>query len=158
MQVNISNSNIPAEAKNLISREIQLCRKLRALISRELEAIVIDGDMDELFRIMEKKTEIVSQLQLLADAWQDLIRESGLNASYNSVNFSGQILKLFPDDLELKELVNQTHEIADSIINAENEAVNELQKYSEAARSQVAKRIHGRNAAASYARMGGSII
>lgn len=157
-QVNNFNNNIPVKAKELISRELKLCRSLRALISRELEAIIIDGDMDELFRIMSQKSEIVSQLQLLADSWRDLLSESGIDFNANPVNFGGQILNLFPDDLELRDLVNQTHEVANSIINAEDEAINELEKYSSGVRSQVAQRIQGKNAAASYARMGGSII
>ncbi len=157
-QVNNEFLTTPAKAKELISRELKLCRSLRAMISRELEAIVIDGDMDELFRIMNQKSEIVSQLQLLADAWRDLLSETGIDSEANPVNFGGQILNLFPDDSELRDLVRQTHEVAESIINAEDEAIIELEKYSSGIRSQVAKRIQGKNAAASYARMGGSII
>ena len=40
--------NVLAQAKELIQREIKLCKTLRAMISRELEAIVLNGDMDEL--------------------------------------------------------------------------------------------------------------
>ncbi len=156
MQDSNFSRKLPIEAKNLISRELQLCRNLRALISRELEAIVIDGDMDELIRIMNKKSDVVSQLQLLADSWQDLMNDSGLDVK--APNFGGQIMNMFPDDLELKSLVDQTHELAESIVNAENEAISELEKHTSTLRSQVARRVHGKNAAASYARMGGSLI
>ena len=43
------------QSKELISREIKLCKTLRTMISRELEAIVLNADMDELFRILEQK-------------------------------------------------------------------------------------------------------
>ena len=78
MQANSAN-RILAEAKGLISREIDLCRNLRAMISRELEAIVLDGDMDMLLEILEAKDEVISQLQLLADGWRDLLSESGIS-------------------------------------------------------------------------------
>ncbi len=67
-----SQYKILDQAKELISREINLCKTLRAMISRELEAIVLNGNMDELFRVLEQKDEIISQLQLLADSWQEL--------------------------------------------------------------------------------------
>ena len=76
-----SQDKILQQAKDLIQREIKFCRTLRAMISRELEAIVLNGDMDELSRILEQKDEIISQLQLLADGWRDILEESGLDAN-----------------------------------------------------------------------------
>ena len=43
-------------------------------------------------------------------------------------------------------------------MKAEDEAVSELDKLSSGLRGQMVNRVQGRNAAASYARMGGSII
>ncbi|MBQ2615742.1 MAG: hypothetical protein IJF90_02685, partial [Synergistaceae bacterium] len=67
--------NILAQAKELIQREIKLCKTLRAMISRELEAIVLNGDMDELTNILESKNDVISQLQLLADGWRDMLEK-----------------------------------------------------------------------------------
>ena len=65
-------------AKELLSRELKLCKMLRTMISRELEAIVLDGDMDELLRVLRNKDDVISQLQLLADSWQDLLSSMGI--------------------------------------------------------------------------------
>lgn len=149
------NELILEASKELILREIKLCKNLRAMISRELEAIVLDGDMDKLFKIFEEKDLIISQLQLLADSWNDILSELDLS---NSGDFVGQILKVFPDDEELRDLVRQTHEIASSIMKAEDEAMIELEKHASGHRSKMAARVQAKRAAASYARMGGSII
>lgn len=161
----MQDKEILTQAKDLISREIKFCRTLRAIISRELEAIVLNGDMDELFNVLSKKDEIISQLQLLSDSWRDLLYSSGLGEIHESVDntnstegFGKRLLELYPDDNELPALINETHEIAASIIKAEDDAISELEKHSADIRSQMASRVHGRNAAASYARMGGSII
>ena len=138
-------------AKDLIAREIKICRNLRSLASRELEAIVIDGDIDELLRLFEKKDVLIDELRSLVNEWQNIFES-------DRVNFTGQILEIYPDDKELAALVSQTHELAGSIMQAEQEAITELDKYSSGLRSNMAKRVQGKNAAASYARMGGSII
>ena len=136
------------QSKELISREIKLCKTLRTMISRELEAIVLNADMDELFRILEQKDEIISQIQLLADGWKDIFNE----------NSRAKLIDLYPNDHELSQLILESREIADSIIKAEDAAISELEKYQSDLRSQLVGRAHSRNAAASYARMGGSII
>ena len=145
------------QSKELITREIKLCKKLRTMISRELEAIVLDGNMDELFNILEKKDEILSELQLLADGWRDVLNSPVINN--NTPNgLRTRLLELYPDDTELPELIQESRDIADSIMQAEDNAITELGKYRDGLRSQMASRVHGRNAAASYARMGGSMI
>ena len=160
MQANSANK-ILADSKELISREIKLCKTLRAMISRELEAIVLDGDMDALYEILEQKDEVISQLQLLADGWRDLLSSAGIN-DVNSSNFpegfGKYLLTLYPNDKELPELIQESREIAESIMKAEDEAVSELDKLSSGLRGQMVTRAQGRSAAASYARMGGSMI
>ena len=131
------------------------------MISRELEAIVLDGDMDALYEILERKDEVISQLQLLADGWRDLLSSAGINDVNNSnfpEGFGKYLLTLYPNDKELPELIQESREIAESIMKAEDEAVSELDKLSSGLRGQMVNRVQGRNAAASYARMGGSII
>lgn len=160
MQANSANK-ILADSKELISREIKLCKTLRAMISRELEAIVLDGDMDALYEILEQKDEIISQLQLLADGWRDLLSEAGISNVNNSnfpEGFGKYLLTLYPNDKELPELIQESREIAESIMKAEDEAVSELDKLSSGLRGQMVNRAQGRSAAASYARMGGSMI
>lgn len=160
MQANSANK-ILADSKELISREIKLCKTLRAMISRELEAIVLDGDIDALYEILERKDEVISQLQLLADGWRDLLSSAGIN-DVNSSNFpegfGKYLLTLYPNDKELPELIQESREIAESIMKAEDEAVSELDKLSSGLRGQMVTRAQGRSAAASYARMGGSMI
>ncbi len=161
---NILNNNLSlsANVKELLTRELKLCQTLRAMISRELEAIVLDGDMDALLKILNQKSEVISEMQLLADSWLDIINnEDNLenNNNFNNSGFvAGKILAMFPDNDEIKLLIDQTKTIADSIMKAEDQAQAELEKYAAGLRSQMASRTHGRNAAAAYSKMGGSII
>ena len=151
-----SQDKILQQAKDLIQREIKYCRTLRAMISRELEAIVLNGDMDELSGILEQKDEIISQLQLLADGWRDVLEESGLGGNISGTEgFGLRLLELYPDDTELPALIQESREIAGSIIKAEDDAISELEKHSAGLRSQMVSRAHAKNAAASYAKMGG---
>ncbi len=149
-------SNVLEQSKELISREIKLCKKLRAMISRELEVIVLDSDMDELFRVLEQKDSVLSELQLLADGWRDVLSNPVMSNSPNGLR--NRLLELYPDDTELPELIQESRNIADSIMQAEDNAIAELERYKDSLRSQISSRVLGRNAAASYARMGGSMI
>ena len=158
-EVSRLQDKVLTRAKELISREIKLCKTLRAMISGELEAIVLNGDMDELFNILSDKDEIISQLQLLADGWKDILSEAGLDSTKTGVEgFGKYLLELYPDDEELPDLIQQTHEISASIVRAEDEAVAEMNKFHSGLRGQMINRVQGKNAAASYARMGGSWI
>ena len=169
MNNNINNNNLSlsSNVKELLTRELELCRKLRAMISRELEVIVLDNDMDALLKILNQKSEVISEMQLLADSWLDVINDSdNSSADLNNKNFNlnnegfvaGKILAMFPDNDEIKLLIDQTRDIADSIMKAEDQAQAELEKYAAGLRSQMASRTHSRNAAAAYSKMGGSLI
>ena len=149
-------ADVLEQSKELISREIKLCKQLRAMISRELEAIVLDGDMDELFRILEQKDGVIAELQLLADGWRDVLNNPVIKNSPNGLR--NRLLELYPDDMELSGLIQESREIAGSIMQAEDNAIEELQKFKDGIRSQISSRVQGRNVAASYARMGGSMI
>ena len=151
--------SVLVQAKELTRREIKLCKTLRAMISRELEAIVLNGDMEELIDLLDQKNEIISQLQLLADGWKDLLANAGFDDSSEITGgFGHYLLELYPDDEELPELLEESREIAGSIIRAEDDAISELEKFTAGLRSQMVSRVQGQNAAASYARMGGSMI
>ena len=149
-------ADVLEQSKELISREIKLCKQLRAMISRELEAIVLDGDMDELFKILEQKDSVIAELQLLADGWRDVLNNPAVKNSPNGLR--NRLLELYPDDMELSGLIQESREIAGSIMQAEDNAIEELQKFKDGIRSQISSRVQGRNVAASYARMGGSMI
>ena len=126
------------------------------MISRELEAIVLNGDMDELSGILEQKDGIISQLQLLADGWRDLLDEAGLPENVKTTDgFGMRLLELYPDDTELPALIEESREAAQSIIKAEDDAISEIEKHSAGLRSQIVSRTKAKNAAASYAKMGG---
>ena len=165
--INNNNLSLSSSVKELLTRELELCRKLRAMISRELEVIVLDNDMDALLKILNQKSEVISEMQLLADSWLDVINDSdNSSADLNNKNFNlnsegfvaGKILAMFPDNDEIKLLIDQTRDIADSIMKAEDQAQAELEKYAAGLRSQMASRTHSRNAAAAYSKMGGSLI
>ena len=66
-----------------------------------------------------------------------------------------RLLEIFPDDEELPALIEESREIAGSIIKAEDDAISEIEKYSAGLRSQMVSRANAKNAAASYAKMGG---
>ena len=152
----LSQDKALQQAKDLIQREIKYCRTLRAMISRELEAIVLNGDMDELAGILEQKDEVISLLQLLADGWRDVLEDSGIPNPNNSPDgFGMRLLELYPDDTELPALIEESREVAQSIITAEDNAISELEKHSAGIRSQMLTRANAKNAAASYAKMGG---
>ena len=154
-----SQDKVLEQAKDLILREIKYCKTLRAMISRELEAIVLNGDMDELAGILEQKDGIISQLQLLADGWRDVLDNSGLNGSISGTDgFGMRLLELYPEDTELPALIQESRDIAASIIKAEDDAVSELEKHSAGIRSQMVSRANAKSAAASYAKMGGGYI
>ena len=124
------------------------------MISRELEAIVLNGDMDELTGILEQKDGIISELQLLADGWRDVVEDSDLPVK-STDGFGLKLMQMYPYDSELPALIEESREIAESIIKAEDEAVTELEKHNAGVRSEMVSRAHAKNAAASYARMGG---
>lgn len=154
--VSLLQANVLEQSKELISREITLCKKLRTMISRELEAIVLDSDMDELFRILEQKDGVIAELQLLADGWRDVLNNPIISNSPNGLR--NRLLELYPDDTELSGLIQESREIAGSIMQAEDNAIEELKKFKDGIRSQITSRVQGRSVAASYARMGGSMI
>ena len=73
------------------------------MISRELEAIVLNGDMDELSDILGQKDEIISQLQLLADGWKDVLNDAGLPENVKSTDgFGVRLLEMYPNDTSFR--------------------------------------------------------
>ncbi|MBQ7262374.1 MAG: flagellar export chaperone FlgN [Synergistaceae bacterium] len=149
-------SDLRAKAKELLARELELCRTLRAMASRELEAIVLDADMDALLKILNEKDAVISQLQLLTDAWGDLL--AGGVAPEGPSNVEGRVVALFPDDEELLDMLDDARALADGIMKVEGEAQVALEERSAALRDEMTSLLNGRKAAASYVKMGGSTL
>ena len=89
--------DLPARLKDLLSEELGLYRSLRALVSRELEAIVLNEDMEELLNILQEKDAVISRLQLLVDSWQDALSDSGLRGTRGADDFWEQLLASLPE-------------------------------------------------------------
>ena len=145
-----------SNVKELLAKELELCKTLRAMVSREIEAIVLDRDMDELLRVLEKKDALISQMQLLTDAWSDVLSNAGLNRRGDMDGVGAEILELFPEEEELQNMLGESRALAESIMKAEEEAQAALEKHAADLREEMASMFHGRRAAASYAKMGGS--
>lgn len=148
-------SDLLANVKELLARELELCKTLRAMVSRELEAIVLNRDMDELLRVLEGKDAVISQLQLLTEAWSDVLTSAGLKGDGNLDGVGADILELFPEEEELQNMLAETRTLADGIMKAEEEAQAALEQHAAGLRKEMTSMLHGRKAAASYAKMGG---
>ena len=84
--------DLPARLKDLLSEELGLYRTLRAMVSRELEAILLNEDMEELLNILQEKDAVISRLQLLVDSWQDALSDSGLRGTRGADGFWDRLL------------------------------------------------------------------
>ena len=150
-------SDLLSNIKDLLSGELSLCKALRTMISRELEIIVLERDMDRLLDVQEQKEEIISQLRLMADSWRDTLSSCGITDT-NIDGMGARVMELFPDDEDIPSLLGEIKDISDSILKAEDEAKTELEKYAADLRSQLTSKAHGRKAAASYAKMGRTVF
>lgn len=148
-------SDLLANVKELLARELELCKTLRAMVSRELEAIVLNRDMDELLRVLESKDAVISQLQLLTEAWSDVLTSAGLKGDGNLDGVGADILELFPEEEELQNMLAESRTLAEGIMKAEKEAQAALEQHAAGLRGEMTSMLHGRKAAASYAKMGG---
>ena len=133
-------ANLVRDAKGLLAQEIQLYRTLRAMVSREQEAIVLNEDMEELLQILQEKDDVIARLQLLADSWGDLLGSAGI----------------FPDDREVSAMLDEARDAAEDLMKAGDESKRLLERYSAGLREQLTSMAKGRSAATSYERMGGA--
>ena len=148
--------DLAAGARDLLTQEVQLYKALRMMVSREQEAIVLNQDMDELLQIFKKKDGVISQLQLLSDAWQDLLAPVGISGPRGTEGFWERLLSLFPEDSELADLLEEARTASSDLMRAEDESIALLKKYAADLREQTSSLVKGRHVAATYNRMGGA--
>ena len=150
-------ADLQVKLEELLSQELALYKKLRTMVSREIEAIVLDKDMDELLRILERKQDPISSLQLLADSWQDVLSSADVHAGRDEETFWDRLSALVPEEgcAALEKLLQEARAAADDLMKAEAEALAELEKHAACLRAEIVSLAKGHQAAAHYAKMGG---
>ena len=145
------------KVKNLLTLEYEMYGTLRKMVSRELEAILLHGDMEELLSILTEKQEVISRLQLLADSWIDALPLLGLDEPRGSSSFWDKLGALFSEEqtTELNSLLSDTRAAADDLKEAEKNVQTELENHVQQLREKMLEFKQGRSAVIGYAKMGG---
>ena len=143
--------------KNLLILEGDMYATLRKMVSRELEAILLHKDMEELLSILNEKQEIISRLQLLADSWMDALPVLGIDEPRGTSGFWDKLSALFSQEqaAELNEVLSETRASAEDLMEAEKSVQAELEKHVQQLREKMLEFKHGRSAVIGYAKMGG---
>ena len=149
-----------SQVKALLDRELEMYDTLRKMAFRELEAIILNGDMEELLAVLQEKQEVISQLQLLSDTWQDALPVAGLSELRGTAGFWEKLLTLFPAEQssELEQKLSKTRLAAEDLMEAEKKVQIELEKHVEGLRDKMLQMNHGRSAFIGYAKMGGGYL
>ncbi|MDR3231202.1 MAG: flagellar protein FlgN [Synergistaceae bacterium] len=142
---------------NLLARELGMYQTLRRMVGRELEAIVLNGDMEELLQILQEKQEVVSQLQLLSDTWVDALPAMGLGELRGTVGFWEKLAAFFSDEdaAAFEKKLMETRSAAEDLMKAEKNVQDELEKHVQQLRDKMLQMKQGRSAFIGYAKMGG---
>jgi hypothetical protein len=145
------------KVRNLLILEGDIYGILRKMVTRELEAIVLHEDMEELLSILNEKQEVISRLQLLADSWTDVHPLLGVDEQRGTSNFWDKLTELFPEEqaAELNEVLSETRAVADDLIEAEKSVHTELEKHVQKLREKMLGFKHSRSAVIGYTKMGG---
>ncbi|GHS97409.1 hypothetical protein AGMMS50276_17400 [Synergistales bacterium] len=143
--------------EDLLGREQAFYKTLRGMVSRELEAILLSADMEELLAVLEEKQDVISNLQLLADAWADALPMLNLNDVRGSDEFWEKLSCEFSEEdcKGLKELIATTRVMAKDLMEAEAGVQVELEKHVQQLRDKMLQMKHVRKAVTGYAKMGG---
>ena len=146
-----------SKVKNLLTLEADMYATLRKMVSRELEAILLRKDMEELLSILGEKQEVISRLQLLADSWVDALPLLGIDELRGTSGFWDRLAVLFSEEqaAELNEILSETRAAAEDLMEAEKNVQTELEKHVQQLREKLLKFKHGRSAVIGYAKMGG---
>lgn len=150
--------DIPSTVNNLLARELGMYKTLRAMVSKELEAIVLNQDMEELLNILQEKQEVIAQLQLLADSWTDVVPGLGIQEARGSVSFWDKLASLFSQEEAqiFSQTLQETRLAAEDLMEAEDSAQKELEKHVQFLRDKMKSMSRGREAFIGYTKMGGS--
>ena len=143
--------------KNLLALEGDMYEILRKMVSRELEAILLHGDMEELLSILTDKQEVISRLQLLADSWMDALPFLRIDELRGTSGFWNKLVALLSEEqaAELNDVLSKTRAAADDLMEAEKNVQAELEKHVQQLREKMLEFKHGRTAVIGYAKMGG---
>jgi hypothetical protein len=130
------------------------------MVGRELEAIILNGDMEELLAILQEKQEIISRLQLLSDTWADALPSMGLEELRGTDGFWETLSSLFSeeDSATFQSVLTETRNAAEDLMKAEKNVQEELEKHVQSLRTKMLQINHGRSACIGYAKMGGGKI
>ncbi|RRD65850.1 flagellar export chaperone FlgN [Fretibacterium sp. OH1220_COT-178] len=150
--------DLPARIKNLLSTELGIYATLRTMVSRELEAIVLNEDMEELLQILQEKQALISRLQLLADSWGEVLAEAGVEEVRGMDGFWDQLSSCLPAPYadEFAAILQETRSISEDLMKAEAHAQEALEKHVDELRTKLASMTRGRDAFIGYTKMGGS--
>ncbi|NLL36226.1 MAG: flagellar protein FlgN [Fretibacterium sp.] len=146
------------KAKGYLLQEQSLYKALRTMVSRELEAIVLNCDMEELLALIEAKVPLIAQLESLAEAWQNLLSELDIRETYGTAVFWQKFLTLFPPDQAdfLSQRLLENRAAAENLMEAEGKAESELRKHVDHLREKMRSMSRGRKAFITYTKMGGA--
>jgi hypothetical protein len=127
------------------------------MVSRELEAILLNQDMEELLSILQDKQEVIARLQLLADTWLDAFPDLGLEEVRGTSGFWEKLGSLFSgeESVEFDRALAETRAAADDLMAAEAKVQEELEKHVQQLRDKMLRLTQGRSAFINYAKMGG---
>jgi hypothetical protein len=130
---------------------------LRKMVSRELEAIILNSDMEELLQILQEKQEVISQLQLLSDTWMDALPAMGLEEFRGAAGFWESLAGIFTgeDCAVFEKNLAETRNAADDLMKAEKNVQDELEKHVQQLREKMLQMRQGRSAFIGYTKMGG---
>jgi len=147
------------KVKNLLILEGDMYGTLRKMVSRELEAIILRSDMDELLSILTEKQEVISRLQLLADSWMDALPHLGIDELRGSSGFWGKLSEVFSEEQagDLQKVLSETRAAAEDLMEAEKSVQTELEKHVQQLREKMLEFKHGRSAVIGYSKMGGQL-
>jgi hypothetical protein len=143
--------------KSLLHLELEIYGILRKMVSRELEAIILNKDMEELLAILQEKQEVIARLQLLADTWLDAFPGLGLSEIRGSSGFWEKLGSLFSgkESAEFDLALSTARATAEDLMAAEVKVQEELEKHVQQLRDKMLHMTQGRSAVINYAKMGG---
>jgi hypothetical protein len=152
--------DVLSKVKNLLSLELGLYTTLRKMVLREMEAIVINENMEELLDILREKQEVISRLQLLVDSWADALPMLDLKENRGTAIFWEKLAEFFSEEeaVELKALLAETRAAGEDLTDAEKRVQAELEKHVQQLREKMLQMTRGRSALIGYAKMGGGHI